>query len=170
MYADQTTQGEEAAVPTAAIYTRVSTSRQEDGTSPDVQEKRCRGHIAQQGWTLVDVFHDGGVSGSLASRPQLDHLASACLAGDAQMSVANTAAILNAEGMLPRPNRATKDEWRWTSYRLRRILKRASLMGRYTCAKRGSIESISFDVPPVIDEGRWLELQQVLKKSERRSY
>src|SRR6266511_5629027 len=76
----------------AAIYIRVSTSRQEDGTSPEVQEKRCREHIAQQGWALAEppLYHDGGVSGSLASRPQLDQLRAACLAGEVEVIVANT--------------------------------------------------------------------------------
>lgn len=277
----------------AAVYTRVSTARQEDGTSPETQEERCRDEIARRGWDLAGVYYDGGVSGSRSSRPQLDQLRAACLAGDVEVIVANTldrftrdeeqwfeftknvparivtldgvdtgtddrllsgirvliaaderhkiyartmsgrlarveeghwvggdppfghkvidayesenrrrvprklivdgdeatvieraanllidelhstaktAEILNAEGLHPRPNRLNGTPKRWNSYTLRKILKRPSLMGRYTWAKRGATQEITFDVPPVMDEGRWLELQAVLRKSERRPY
>ena len=44
----------------------------------------------QQGWTLAEppVYHDGGVSGSLASRPQLDQLRAACLADEVDVQSA----------------------------------------------------------------------------------
>jgi DNA invertase Pin-like site-specific DNA recombinase len=277
----------------AAIYTRVSTSQQEDGTSPDVQHLRCQDEIVRRGWTLVGHYYDGGVSGSRSSRPQLDQLRAASLAGEVDVIVANTldrftrdeeqwfeftknvpvrivtldgvdtgtddrllsgirvliaaderrkiyrrtmsgrlarveeghwvggdppfghavidayeadsrrrvprklivneeeavvvrraaqvlidelhstaktAEILNAEGLLPRPNRLNRSPKRWNSYTLRKILKRRSLMGEYTWAKRGTSEPVTFDIPQVLDQGRWLELQAVLKKSERRPY
>ena len=277
----------------AAIYTRVSTSRQEDGTSPETQEQRCRDEITRRGWELVEAYYDGGVSGSLASRPALDQLRAAALAGEVEVIVANTldrftrdeeqwfeftknvpvrivtldgvdtgnddrllsgmrvliaaderrkiagrtmtgrlarveeghwvggdppfghavvdayesenrrrvprklivnpdearvieraaelliddlhstsktAEMLNAEGLLPRPNRLDGTPKRWTSYTLRRILRRQCLMGVYTWAKRGSTKAITFEIPAVLNEGRWLELQQVLKKSERKPY
>lgn len=281
----------------AAIYTRVSTSAQEDGTSPETQEHRCREEIARQGWELVGVYYDGGVSGSRSSRPQLDQLRAACLSGEVEVIVANTldrftrdeeqwfeftknvpvrivtldgvdtgtddrllsgirvliaaderrkiygrtmsgrlarveeghwvggdppfghavvdavesenrrrvprklvvdeaeaaivrraaellidelhstaktAELLNAEGLLRRPSRYDRNgaARRWDSYTLRKMLKRESLMGRYTWAKLASAKEqpITVSIPAVLDEGRWLELQAVLRKSERRPY
>src|SRR5215212_8442661 len=40
----------------AAIYCRVSTSKQEDGTSLDTQEQRCRAHAAELGYTVVETM------------------------------------------------------------------------------------------------------------------
>src|SRR5829696_3472159 len=40
-----------------AVYTRVSTSKQqEDGTSLDTQEQRCRAHAAELGYTVVETL------------------------------------------------------------------------------------------------------------------
>ena len=56
----------------AAIYTRVSTSRQADeGYSLGEQERRCRAHIDREGWTYVGTFEEAGVSGTRRSRPAL---------------------------------------------------------------------------------------------------
>src|SRR5215212_7377518 len=38
-----------------AIYCRVSTSKQEDGTSLDTQEQRCRAHAVGLGYTVVET-------------------------------------------------------------------------------------------------------------------
>src|SRR5215218_9185505 len=40
----------------AAIYCRVSTSKQEDGTSLETQEQRCRAHAAELGYTVVETL------------------------------------------------------------------------------------------------------------------
>jgi len=58
----------------AAVYARVSSAEQAEGTSLDVQEARCRTYAEAQGWAVVDTFVDGGVSGAKASRPALDTL------------------------------------------------------------------------------------------------
>jgi site-specific DNA recombinase len=59
----------------AAIYTRVSTADQaREGYSLDEQERKCAAYIEREGWTLVDVFREEGVSGSLEHRPELDRL------------------------------------------------------------------------------------------------
>jgi DNA invertase Pin-like site-specific DNA recombinase len=42
----------------AAIYRRVSTSGQEDGTSLDVQERECREYAAKQGYEVVADYCD----------------------------------------------------------------------------------------------------------------
>jgi site-specific DNA recombinase len=59
----------------AVAYCRVSSVRQaEEGLSLDEQAKRVRSHIAAQGWHLVEVFVERGVSGRKADRPELDRL------------------------------------------------------------------------------------------------
>ncbi|WJN62593.1 serine integrase [Streptomyces phage phiScoe1] len=68
-----------------AIYLRVSTSKQLDGYGLDVQDERCRAWIDYQlkgtPHTIVDVYTDGGVSGKLAHRDDLDRLTSDIEAG-----------------------------------------------------------------------------------------
>ena len=69
----------------AGIYTRVSTSQQEDGTSPDTQEDRCR-LAAQQAGYEVDpglVWHEQWTAIDL-DRPKLNEARQAARAG--QMS------------------------------------------------------------------------------------
>lgn len=59
----------------AAIYARVSTDEQaESGTSLDDQVRRCEAYCAAQGWTVIAVYREEGVSGTRASRPELDQL------------------------------------------------------------------------------------------------
>jgi DNA invertase Pin-like site-specific DNA recombinase len=68
-----------------AIYLRVSTSKQLDGYGLDVQDERCRAWIGYQlkntPHTIVDVYCDGGVSGKLAHREDLDRLTADIEAG-----------------------------------------------------------------------------------------
>lgn len=68
-----------------AIYLRVSSSKQLDGYGLDVQEDRCRAWVDYQlkgtPHTIVDVYCDGGVSGKLAHRDELDRLTSDIEAG-----------------------------------------------------------------------------------------
>ena len=58
----------------AAVYARVSTEQQIDGTSLDAQVERCQARVVAEGWTLAGTFVDAGVSGAKASRPELDRL------------------------------------------------------------------------------------------------
>ena len=59
----------------AVIYARVSTDEQvESGTSLDEQVRRCRAYCEAQAWTVVAVYREEGVSGTRASRPELDRL------------------------------------------------------------------------------------------------
>lgn len=65
----------------AALYTRVSTKEQAvEGTSLDSQLDRLRAHAEAQGWDVVGVFTDDGVSGDLpvAERPQAARLMDLC--------------------------------------------------------------------------------------------
>lgn len=54
-----------------AIYKRVSTEDQVDGTSLDTQEKDCISFIKAQGGIVVEVYQDEGISGSKKDRPGL---------------------------------------------------------------------------------------------------
>ena len=56
----------------AAIYTRVSSDDQVRGTSLDVQAKRCTEEAERNGWKILGVFPDEGVSSHIApeQRPQ----------------------------------------------------------------------------------------------------
>ena len=58
----------------AAIYARVSTLEQVDGTSLATQVERCRAYVKSQGWSLAGELVDEGVSGAKAARPALDRL------------------------------------------------------------------------------------------------
>ena len=61
----------------AAVYTRVSTRRQVDeGLSLDEQKRRGVARIESEGWQLVEVFTDAGISGRKGrdERPQLQAL------------------------------------------------------------------------------------------------
>jgi hypothetical protein len=54
-------------------YCRVSTAEQRDqGISLDEQKQRIEGRCLEQGWTLTELYVEGGVSGSVpfAKRPQ----------------------------------------------------------------------------------------------------
>lgn len=53
-------------------YIRVSSAGQMDGTSPEEQERKIAGLAMMRGEELVQVFYDGGVSGStpLDERPE----------------------------------------------------------------------------------------------------
>src|SRR5580765_3031343 len=73
----------------AAIYCRVSTASQAiDGTSLESQLETCRDHCERNGWvTLPEPFVDGGVSGALASRPQLDAMVALAECGEIDVVV-----------------------------------------------------------------------------------
>jgi site-specific DNA recombinase len=71
----------------AAIYARVSTDEQVEGTSLDTQLERCRAYVESQGWSVAAEFVDEGVSGATASRPALDRLMAAVRAGSASKVV-----------------------------------------------------------------------------------
>ncbi|MFE1842075.1 recombinase family protein [Streptomyces sp. NPDC059515] len=61
-----------------AIYRRVSTNKQVDGFGLDAQDELCRRWLDLMlgvgNWVLVDTYTDGGVSGKLAEREDLDRM------------------------------------------------------------------------------------------------
>jgi site-specific DNA recombinase len=65
----------------AAIYARVSTGAQVDGTSIDGQREQCRTAAQIHGCTVTGEYIDAGVSGAKDSRPALDELLAAASAG-----------------------------------------------------------------------------------------
>ena len=70
---------------TIYCYVRVSTERQADeGVSLDEQIRRIEGRALEQGWQIVEVFVDRGVSGSvpLGDRPQGSQLLAVLQPGD----------------------------------------------------------------------------------------
>jgi site-specific DNA recombinase len=74
-------------VKRAAIYARVSTAEQVDGTSLTTQVARCEHYIAAQDWAPTGSYVDEGVSGAKASRPALDRLMTAVRAGTVDVVV-----------------------------------------------------------------------------------
>ncbi len=65
-----------------AIYVRVSTVGQEqDGTSLDTQEERCRAYAAERGWQVVAVYRETHTGSELWERPQLTALRDAVRSG-----------------------------------------------------------------------------------------
>ncbi|MGW0861260.1 recombinase family protein [Streptomyces sp. NPDC002611] len=61
-----------------AIYRRVSTSKQVDGFGLDAQDELCRRWLdlvlGAGNYVVVDVYTDGGVSGKLAEREELERM------------------------------------------------------------------------------------------------
>jgi site-specific DNA recombinase len=58
----------------SAVYVRVSTQDQLEGLSLDVQEKLCRKKSEEEGYKVLTVLSDGGISGHKESRPGMDRL------------------------------------------------------------------------------------------------
>lgn len=53
-------------------YVRVSTEEQSrEGISLEMQADRIRAYCASQGWTMVHIYDDAGVSGTALQRPGL---------------------------------------------------------------------------------------------------
>src|SRR5215217_3402798 len=66
----------------AAIYVRVSTSAQEDeGTSLDTQEARCRSYAEHHGYQITDIYRDVFTGAQYRERPGLSALREQVRAG-----------------------------------------------------------------------------------------
>ncbi len=57
-----------------AVYCRVSSAIQEDGSSLETQEASCRAFAADRGWDVIDVYRDVFTGAELFDRPQLSRL------------------------------------------------------------------------------------------------
>ena len=65
----------QSTITRAAIYCRVSTTMQEEeGSSLDTQEERCRAYAAEHGWQVVRVYRETHTGSELWERPQLTAL------------------------------------------------------------------------------------------------
>lgn len=59
----------------AIIYKRVSSHIQvTDGVSLELQDERLKAYIMAQGWELVDIYEDAGLSGSDTNRPAFQQM------------------------------------------------------------------------------------------------
>ena len=76
----------EPAAMRAALYLRVSSDGQVDGTSLDTQEAGCRAYCADQGHKIVMVETEAASGGSL-ERPGLDRIRAAIAKGDVDLLV-----------------------------------------------------------------------------------
>ncbi|MBQ1081593.1 recombinase family protein [Nocardiopsis sp. B62] len=88
----------------AAVLERVSTEEQTLGYGLDVQDEACKGYVDARGWSLVDVYADEGVSGSLTSRPEFDRLMA-----DAEAGHIDTVVVHKFD----RVGRTGRAFWRW---------------------------------------------------------
>lgn len=71
----------------AAVYARVSTAEQVEGTSLHSQVAQAEVYVASKGWSLAGRFVDEGVSGAKARRPALDSLMTKIKAGEVDVVV-----------------------------------------------------------------------------------
>src|SRR4051794_35752858 len=66
----------------AAGYLRVSTAEQaSEGFGLDAQETAIRAYCTAQGWELVGLYIDAGISGAKAERPELARMVEDAKAG-----------------------------------------------------------------------------------------
>ncbi|MFI0807645.1 recombinase family protein [Streptomyces echinatus] len=95
-------------VTRVAIYLRVSTTQQLEGYGLKGQEDQCRAWLGyalrEQKHVLVDVYVDGGVSGKLTHRDDLDRLTADIMGGKVDLVVF---------GKLDRIGRTMKNIHRW---------------------------------------------------------
>ena len=57
-----------------SIYCRVSSAGQEDNSSLQTQEERCRIYASERGWIVTEVFREVHTGSELFERPQLNRL------------------------------------------------------------------------------------------------
>lgn len=72
----------------AVIYIRVSTEDQVEGLSLDVQESLCRRRAKEDGYEVVEVLNDAGISGYKDNRPGIIRLKEMVLRGEINAIVA----------------------------------------------------------------------------------
>ncbi|MCS0601136.1 recombinase family protein [Streptomyces sp. LP11] len=91
-----------------AIYRRVSTSKQVDGFGLDAQDELCRRWLDLMlgvgNYLIVDVYTDGGISGKLREREDLDRMNADIAAGRIDLVIF---------GKLDRIGRTMKNIHRW---------------------------------------------------------
>lgn len=61
----------------AVIYCRVSSGKQiREGDGLTSQETRCKEYAERQGWEIIGIYHDTGISGGLLDRPAINKIRS----------------------------------------------------------------------------------------------
>lgn len=85
--------------PLAAIYCRVSTNTQEDGTSLDTQEAACRRYAAERGYAVTNplVYREVYTGSELWERPQLAAMREAVRRGEVAAVIAYAVDRLSRE-------------------------------------------------------------------------
>lgn len=70
-----------------AIYTRVSTIRQQQNQTIEQQLERLQAHVSAQGWELAleHIFRDDGYSGAKLARPSLERLREQAALGEFEL-------------------------------------------------------------------------------------
>src|SRR3972149_5238520 len=71
----------------AVIYARYSSENQRDASIED-QVRLCRAHLAQKGWTCLNVYTDRALSGASRFRPAYQQLLQDARAGQFDIVVA----------------------------------------------------------------------------------
>ncbi|OII24134.1 recombinase family protein [Curtobacterium sp. MCBA15_013] len=71
----------------AAIYTRVSTTDQVDGTSLEEQRTICEAAAVAHSWEVTEVYSDRGISGTSHTRPEWQRMLADCRSGEIQAVV-----------------------------------------------------------------------------------
>lgn len=72
----------------AVVYCRVSSAGQEDNSSLETQEERCRSFARERGWEVVANHREVHTGGELFERPRLVQLREFLRAGEAEVVVA----------------------------------------------------------------------------------
>jgi site-specific DNA recombinase len=72
----------------AVVYCRVSTAGQEDNSSLETQEQRCRAHATERGWEVINHFREVHTGSELFERPQLSRLRETLRANEADIVLA----------------------------------------------------------------------------------
>jgi len=69
-----------------ALYTRVSTLRQQQSQTIEQQLERLQSHVLEQGWELAaeHIFRDDGYSGAKLAWPGLERLREQAALGEFQ--------------------------------------------------------------------------------------
>jgi len=74
-------------MPRVAIYARYSSDNQRDASIED-QVRLCRERADKEGWTITNVYTDHAISGASLMRPGIQQLIHDCLAGKAEVVLA----------------------------------------------------------------------------------
>ena len=148
----------------AAIYGRVSTAEQVEGTSLATQRERCNAYVNAQGWRFAGEYIDAGVSGAKESRPELDRLTAAVRRGELDVVLV---AKLDRLGRTMRGLTALLADWDDRGVRLVSVAESfdsaspsgrlmRNMLGAFAEFERERIAERTMDgIEAVVTAGRW---------------